>query len=217
VIIRRSAQRLAKDHDLRVFQVSIRDPINAAAIPANFNAVIPVNRVDDSGEGMISATAEAIAALDSAGYRTGYVMVAGLNIYRLLYSRAVGAADLPIVAVRGLLADGPVYRSDALDDDEALVLSVGAGRIDRAVAVAPVAEFLRVERPPGTTDELRQWRLYERFLTRFKESKSVALLRLQPAAGPGHAGRERYERYPREREREEQEQERQAAARGDLN
>ena len=180
VTIRRSAQRLAKDHDTRVFKVSIRDPIDNPVPPANFNPVEQVPRVGESGEGMVSATAAAVATLDAAGYRTGYVIVAGQNIYRLLYLRDVGAADLPVVAVRGLLADGPVYRSDVLDGDEALVLSVGAGRIDRAVAVAPVTEFLRVQQESG--QEIRQWRLYERFLTRFKETKSVVLLRLTPAA-----------------------------------
>jgi hypothetical protein len=180
VIIRRSAQRLAKDHDQQVFRVAIRDPINAGA-PPNFNVVVLVKRVDDTGDGMVPATAAAIAALDGAGYRSGYVMIAGLDIYRLLHNRAVGAADLPIVAVRGLLADGPVYRSDVLADDEALILSVGAGRIDRAVSVAPITEFLRVERS-SAGDEVRLWRLYERYLTRFKETKSAVLLRLEPAA-----------------------------------
>lgn len=181
VIIRRSAQRLAKDHDDRVFRASIREPINNPPNPANFNVIVPVDRVGDSGEGMVSATAAAVALLDGAGYRTGFVMVAGLDIYRLLYSRAVGAADLPIVAVRGLLADGPVYRSDVLANDEALILSVGAGRVDRAVAVAPVTEFLRVERD-AANQEIRLWRLYERYITRFKETKSAVLLRLTPAA-----------------------------------
>jgi hypothetical protein len=185
VIIRRATQRLARDHDDRVFRVAIRDPINNAANnpraagSTNFNPVVGVVRVDDSGEGMVAATAAAVATLDGVGYRTGYVMVAGLNLYRLLHNRAVGAADLPIVAVRGLLEGGPVNRSTVLNADEALILSVGAGRIDRAVAVEPSAEFLRIE--PAGGEELRLWRLYERFLTRFKETKSAVLLRLNPA------------------------------------
>jgi hypothetical protein len=193
VIIRRATQRLAIDHDDRVFRVSIRDPIdNAANTPGaagagNFNPIVVVARVDDSGEGMVAATAAAVATLDGQGYRTGFVMVAGLNLYRLLNSRATGAADLPIVAVRGLLEGGPVHRLTVLNDDEALVLSVGAGRIDRAVAVAPVAEFLRVEQAQG--EELRLWRLYERFLTRFKETKSAVLLRLSPPPGGGAPAR----------------------------
>jgi hypothetical protein len=65
--------------------------------------------------------------------------------------------DLPLVAVRGLLKGGPVHRLTVLNGDEALVLSVGAGPIDRAGAVAPVAEFLRVEQTQG--EELRPWRL----------------------------------------------------------
>ena len=127
---------------------------------ANFQRVVNIARIMDSatppnltGEGLVAAAAEAVAVLDGDGYRTGYVMAAGIELYRLLHTRAVGAADLPIVAVRGLLGDGPVHRCTVLEPDEALVLSVGAGRIDRAVAVTPVAEFLRVEqtapRPPA--------------------------------------------------------------------
>jgi hypothetical protein len=188
VIIRRAAQRLARDHDDRVFRVAIRDPIDnpGTAGASNFNPIVPVTRVGSSGEGMVAATATAVATLDGEGYRTGYVMIAGLNLYGLLYTRADGGADLPIVAVRGLLDDGSVYRSTVLNADEALVFSVGTGRIDRAVAVEPVAEFLRIE--PVGGEELRLWRLYERFLTRFKETKSAVLLRLNPPAPDAAAG-----------------------------
>ena len=202
VIVRRAAQRLAQGDDTRVFTIAIRNAISDAPAGApNFQRVVNIARVMDSaappnltGEGLVAATAEAVAALDGDGYRTGYVMVAGRELYRLLHTRAVGAADLPIVAVRGLLGDGPVHRCTVLAPDEALVLSVGAGRIDRAVAVSPVAEFLRVEQtaspargrraggPPG--EELRIWRLYERFITRFKETRSAVLLRLDPAPRP---------------------------------
>jgi hypothetical protein len=155
VVIRRATQTQARDHDDRVFRVAIRDAIVDAADPdksnQNFNPVQGVARVDDSGEGMVGATAAAVATLDGQGYRNGYVMVAGPNLYRLLHSRVVGAADLPIVAVRGLLEGGPVHRSTVLPADEALVLSVSAGRIDRAVAVDPSAEFLRIEQDQDTS------------------------------------------------------------------
>jgi hypothetical protein len=178
VVIRRAAQRQARDHDDRVLRVAIRDPIAAAANPdPNFQPIVPVRPVNDSGEGMVAATAAAVAALDGDGYRSGYALVAGPNLYRLLHTRAVGAADLPIVAVQGLLEGGPVYRSTVLAVDEALVLSVGSGRIDRAVAVAPSVEFLRIE--PGAGAELRLFRTYERFLPRLKERRSAVLLRLE--------------------------------------
>lgn len=185
VIVHRAAQRLGRDDDLRVFTTGIRNPIDAADQGSSaYQDVIGVNRVVDAGdnltgEGLVAATAAAVAALDGDGYRSGYVMVAGPVLYRLLHTRATGAADLPVVAVRGLLGDGPVHRCTVLAEDEALVLSVGAGRIDRAVAVSPVAEFLRVEQSTGgSRDELRVWRLYERFITRFKETRSAVLLRL---------------------------------------
>jgi hypothetical protein len=195
VIVRRAAQRLGQGDDTRVFTTAIRDPIAAApARSPDFQPVVQIARILDAGgnltgDGLVAATAAAVAALDGDGYRSGYVMLAGAHLYQLLYTRAQGAADLPVVAVRGLLGNGPVHRSTVLDPpvgDEALVLSVGAGRIDRAVAIAPVAEFLRIEpaAPPAVRDELRLWRLYERFITRFKETRSAVLLQLAPPPPP---------------------------------
>lgn len=182
VIVRRAAQRLSRGDDERVFTRGIRNSIDARQRQPGYQDRVDVGRIMDpagnlTGEGLVAATAAAVFALDTDGYRSGYVMVAGPLLYRLLHTRAVGAADLPIVAVRGLLGNGPVHRCTVLPENEALVLSVGAGRIDRAVAVAPVAEFLRIE--PGAADELRLWRLYERFVTRFKETRSAVLLRLE--------------------------------------
>ena len=192
VIVRRATQARARDHDDRVFREAIRDPIaDAPPEDEQFNNVQTVaERRDPSGErtgdGMVAATAAAVATLDGQGYRSGYVMVAGQDLYQLLYTRAMGSADLPIVAVRGLLEDGPVYRSTVLSAGEGLVLAVGAGRIDRAVALAPTIEFLRIERnsaliSPGAGSEFREFRLFERFLPRFKETRSAVLLRLKGA------------------------------------
>lgn len=206
VIVRRAAQRMARGDDDRVFKVAIRDPIDAGQGQRDYQNLVDVDRLVDvlggasrlNGEGLVAATSTAVFQLDADGYRSGYVMVAGQRMYQLLHTRAVGAADLPIVAVRGLLGDGPVHWSTSLPEEEALVMSVGAGRIDRAVAVSPVAEFLRVEPqavripivpPPAIppSDEFRLWRLYGRFVTRFKETRSAVLLRLEPAA-PAAAG-----------------------------
>ena len=73
-----------------------------------------------------------------------------------------------------MLEGGPVRRSAVLKEDEALVLAVGGSQIDRAVAVKPTLEFLRVG-----GNEMREFRIYERFITRFKETYSAVLLRLE--------------------------------------
>jgi len=194
VVLRRAAQLLARDHDRQVFQVTIRDPIDEANPPGgvpdeadNFNPIQPVARNGGSGEGMIPAVAGAITTLDSHGYRTGFVLVAGLELYKRLHRRPAGAADLPIVAVQGLLEGGPVHRSTVLEPNEALLLSVVG--IDRAVAVEPIAEFLRVEESrdraaePAAAQEFSRWRVYERYLGRFRERRSAVLLRLQADDG----------------------------------
>jgi hypothetical protein len=227
-VIRRAAQQLARDHDRQIFRVTIRDPIDEAARKPpppdpNFNPIEFIERVDGSGEGIVPAIARAIATLDDQGYRTGYVVVAGLNLYRLLHSRAVGAADLPIVAVRGLLEGGPVHRSTVLPDNELLLMAVSPERIDDAEAVGPSMEFLRIEEakpavpvavpvavPPAVPaavanpdadaqaedagdeaagEELRVFRIYERYRGRFKERRSAIVVRLRaaPEAPPPEA------------------------------
>jgi len=188
VRVRRAAQQLARRHDEAVFRTAIRDNLDANA-PAPGNAPVPgyhnIVHIDEDadtgryGDGLATATAAAIAALDSEGYRSGFVIIAGQEVFRHLHERVPGAADLPIKAVRGLLEDGPVHRSAVLPANEALVLSISGQEVDRAVAVSPTLEFLRIG-----ANENRDFRLYERFLARFKQSYSAVLLRLCAAPAP---------------------------------
>ncbi len=174
VSVRRAVQRLARAHDEAVLTEGIRTPIENNQGAAGFNDVVTI--APPNGDGLVAGTAAAIAALDGAGYREGYVLVAGQGVYTLLHTRVQGAAELPITAVQGLLGGGPVYRSAVLPPEEALVLSIGNGHIDRAVGLPPTLEFLRIE----NNDEYR-FRVYERFRTRFKETLSAVLLRLAAA------------------------------------
>jgi Encapsulating protein for peroxidase len=170
---RRAAQRLARRHDEAAFTTTVRDAIDANAGTPGFHDTVEANPAN--GDGLVAATAAAVAALDGEGYREGYVMVASQRVYALLHTRVEGAADLPIKAVRGLLENGPVHRSAVLPDDEALVMSIGNGHVDRAVGKPPTLEFLRIE-----NNDDHVFRVYERFRTRFKETLSVALIRLGP-------------------------------------
>lgn len=169
---RRSAQQLARNHDDNVFRVAIRDVINANQGNAGYHNIAPI--IQPYQDGLVAAVAGEIAALDGEGYRSGLVMVTGLEVYTYLHSRAAGAADTPLKAVQGLLEGGPIHRSAVLPQDEALILSISGEAIDRAVALPPTMEFLRI----GANDN-REFRLYERFLPRFKQTYSVVLLRLQ--------------------------------------
>jgi hypothetical protein len=113
-------------------------------------------------------------------------MVAGQAVWIELHRRSKGIVDLPRVAVQALMDGGPIHRTAVLRANEALVLSVvdstamantaavEASRIDRAVAVEPTLEYLRI----GQNDR-RELRVYERFITRFKETRSVVVLRLE--------------------------------------
>jgi uncharacterized linocin/CFP29 family protein len=172
--VRRAAQQLAQRHDTAVFQTAIRDEIEKNQGVVGFHDKIIID--PPFPDGVVSAVAEAVAALDGEGYRSGFVMVAGQNVYTQLHTRAAGAADLPVKAVEGLLEGGPVHRSAVLAGDEALVFSISGEEIDRAVAESPTLEFLRIG-----GNENREFRLYERFLTRFKQTFSVVLLQFAQA------------------------------------
>lgn len=170
--VRRAAQQLAREHDRVVFVTAIRDEIDKNAGSCGFHNIEIINH--PFSDGLVAAATDAVASLDSEGYRTGYVMVAGQQVYTLLHTRASGAVDLPVKAVQGLLEDGPIHRSALLNDNEALILSISGEEIDRPISVAPTLEFLRV----GDNAD-RVFRLYERFQTRFKQTYSVVLLRLE--------------------------------------
>jgi hypothetical protein len=175
--VRQAARQLAKDHDAAVFQRTIHDEIIANQGIKGYHDLIRIRQ--PFPDGLVTAAADAVAALDAEGHRSGYVMVGGQGVYGQLHTRAPGAADLPVKAVEGLLDGGPIYRSAVLPADEALVLSLTGEEVDRAVAVPPTLEFLRVG-----AGENREFRLYERFLTRFRQTLSVVVLQFEPAPAP---------------------------------
>ncbi len=172
--VRRAAQELARKHGVEVFRTRLRDVINAKAGNEGFHPVVPINQ--PYSDGLAPAVAAAVAKLDGKGYRTSFVMVAGHDVYKHLHEREPGAADLPIEAVKGLLEDGPVHRSAVLPPDEALILSISGEELDRAVAVDPMLEFQRIG-----DKENREFRLFERFRIRFKQTYSAVLLRFAAA------------------------------------
>ncbi len=64
-----------------------------------------------------------------------------------------------------------MHRSSVLDKYKGLLLSLGGEPMDRAVAVAPKFEFLRIG-----AKEIRECRVFERFVLRLKEKDSVIQL-----------------------------------------
>ena len=110
-------------------------------------------------------------------------MVAGQDVFTELHRRAPGSADLPIKAIQGLLEGGPIHRSGVLAPCNALIFSISGDGIDRAVAIPPTIEFLRIVEDGGI--QYREFRLYERFRPRFKQTFSAILLQLAPAPASG--------------------------------
>ena len=175
LIVRRAAQRLARRHDKQVFG-TIRDQIlKGQDQPDQFHPVQQIVPAD--GDGLIAAVSNALFLTDDDGYGSGFVMIAGHNVYSTMHLRVPGAADLPRVAIEKLLDSQAIHRSSVLDANEALVLSISGEEIDRAVALEPVLEFQRIN-----GKDIRELRLHERFLTRFKQTRSVVLLRMAPKA-----------------------------------
>ena len=167
-LVRRAAQRLARDEDEAVFRIAIANEIEDHEGDDGFHHVVPIPF--PVYECVVFAVAAALVKLDDHGYRSAFVMIAGQGVYTALHTRG-GAADLPVKAVQGLLEGGPVHRSTVLKSGHALILSISGEEIDRAVAEDPTLEFLRI----GDNED-RHFRLYERFLTRFKQTYSAVLL-----------------------------------------
>jgi uncharacterized linocin/CFP29 family protein len=180
VTIRRQALLATQEHDRRVFRTEIADRIDGAAAGARpdlaFQPIVDIVPVAESvGEGVIAAVAAAISQLEDEGYRTGYAMVVSNWLWTELHRLGRGSSTLPIVAVRDLIKDGPVHQTSVLDDGDALLMSVGEGRIDRVVADNPQLEYVDQDR------NTRSFDLFERFVPRFRETRSAVLLRFAPA------------------------------------
>lgn len=175
--VRQAAQKLARKHDHFVFDLICN------AIKNNQNKIgfHPLEGVSPPYSiNLVSSVSSAVALLDGEGYRTSYVMVSGHNLYKELHTRIPTEADIPVKAVKGLLEDGPVHRTPVLLPNEALVMSVPdtGDEIDQAVAVPPTLELLRI----GANNDMREFRLYERYHPRFKQTYAAVLLQLTSAS-----------------------------------
>jgi len=96
---RRAAQQLAQNEDRSVFRTTIRDTIANSQGAVGIHDIIEVSQ--PFPDGVVAAVAAAVAALDGEGYRSGFVMISGLDVYTQLHTRAAGAADFPLKAVEG--------------------------------------------------------------------------------------------------------------------
>jgi len=179
VAIRRAAQQLARQHDERVLRTELGNQIEGAPEgDPQFQPIVDITPVNGSiGEGVVVAVADALQRLDDDGYRTGYALVASASIWTELHRLSGGSSTLPIQAVRAVMDDGPVHRSARLKNGDALLLSLGEGRIDRVVAESPKLAFIDQDA------NVRRFELYERFVPRFRETRSAALLRLNANGG----------------------------------
>jgi uncharacterized linocin/CFP29 family protein len=167
---------LAQGHDRRVFRQELADRIEAAnggAPDPDFQELVLIRPVDGSvGEGAIAAAAQAVAGLVEQGYRNSYGMVVSNTLWTELHRLGRGSSTLPIAAVRDLIGDGPVHQTSVLQDGDAVLIATGDGKVDCVVAEAPRLAFVDQGR------DIRTFAAYERFRPRFRETRSVVLLRL---------------------------------------
>jgi hypothetical protein len=177
VAVRRAALLLTQRHDRRVFRQELADRIEAAnagrAPDPDFQELVPITPVAGSvGEGVIAAAAQAIAQLETQGYRTGNAMVVGNTLWTELHRLGRGSSTLPIAAVRDLIGDGPVHQTSVLQEGDALLIATGDGKVDSVVAETPRLAYV------DQSADIRNYRAYERFRPRFRETRSAVLLRL---------------------------------------
>lgn len=191
LLIRRAANRLARAHDAIVFvgqPAADQLPPTAPQPPPprvvtaiggykndGLSAATTVVDVDPKGgshgEKLVEKVADALVALEGKGYIGSYILVLGQKLFTDANTPSPGSLVLPKDRLEALLGGGPVHRSSVLDKDHGLLLSLGGEPMDRAVAVAPKFEFLRIG-----ANETRECRVFERFALRLKEKDSVIKL-----------------------------------------
>ena len=198
LLIRRAANRLARAHDAIVFAgqpAPDQLPPTAPSKPKDVLTAIggqtneglgaktrrpPVDvgppkkdpkKEESYGENLVASVADALVELETAGYIGSYVLVLGQTLFTDANTPSAGSLVLPKDRLEKLLAGGPVHRSSVLPKDQGLLMSLGGEPMDRAVAVAPKFEFLRIE-----NNETRVCRVFERFALRLKEKDSVIKL-----------------------------------------
>jgi hypothetical protein len=188
LLIRRASNKLARTHDAITFtgQPAVdRLPAKAAGLGlsasggfANPGVFETANQVDVDpakgktiGEALVGAVAQALITLEDSGYIGSYVLVLGQKLFTEANTPSKGSMVLPMDRIEGLLGGGSAHRSSVLDDDKGVLLSLGGEPLDRAVAVSPKFEFLRIE-----GSDKRACRVFERFSLRLKEKDSVVKL-----------------------------------------
>jgi uncharacterized linocin/CFP29 family protein len=193
LLIRRAANRLARAHDAIVFAGQPDASKLPATAPSQPEGVVtaaggqkndglsvtppkpvevgPPAKGKSYGENLVAKVADALVRLEKAGYIGSYVLVLGQTLFIDANTPSAGSLVLPKDRLEKLLAGGPVHRSSVLPDDQGLLMSLGGEPMDRAVAVAPKFEFLRIE-----NNETRVCRVFERFALRLKEKDSVIKL-----------------------------------------
>lgn len=189
LLIRRAANKLARAHDAIVQGGQPAPdalPRKAAALglsaiggSANNGLFETAQSIDVDpgksgatyGEALVGAVAQALVSLENAGYIGSYVLILGQQLFIDANTPSKGSMVLPKDRIEGLLGDGPVHRSGVLDDDKGALISLGGEPMDRAVAVAPKFEFMRIG-----AGEKRECRVFERFALRLKEKNCVVKL-----------------------------------------
>jgi uncharacterized linocin/CFP29 family protein len=184
MLIRRAANRLARAHDAVVFSgqpaanqlpptappqaVATGGAANSGLNAAGRGPLVVTPNGGSHGEALVAQVADGLVQLETAGYIGSYVLILGQDLFTDANTPSPGSLVLPRDRLDGLLAGGPLHRSSVLGKDEGLLLSLGGEPMDRAVALAPRFEFLRI----GAKD-VRECRVFERFALRLKEPDSV--------------------------------------------
>lgn len=188
LLIRRAANRMARAHDAVVFsgqpgpgQLPATAPKQVTATGGYQNGgasaakppidVGPPVKGSSPGEELVKAVAQALVQLEGQGYIGSYVLVLGQALFTDANTPSTGSLVLPKDRLEALLGGGPVHRSSVLPPTEGLLISMGGEPMDRAVAVEPRFEFLRIG-----ANEVRECRVFERFAFRLKEGDSIIKL-----------------------------------------
>jgi uncharacterized linocin/CFP29 family protein len=178
----RASNLIAQAEDLLVFQgesardaevfdtVQGRGSPAAGLVAAAPSAVQVVSENGDFAERIVQGVTRACADLHGRGQYGPYALVLRTEQYADASSPLEKTLLMPADRLRPLVAQG-FFATAAMPETTGLVVSVGGGAIDVAVAVEPTVSFLQLD-----SNGQYLFRVFERFALRLKDKRSLVRL-----------------------------------------
>jgi uncharacterized linocin/CFP29 family protein len=134
--------------------------------PRQGRVITPATRTS-KGQTLVTAIAQAVAALEGSSHLGPFACVLGHSLFVDAHSPDEGSLVLPADRMTPVLG-GPLLRSSSMGKNVGIVVSLSGDPIDIVVATPPKIQFLQV-----TSEAKFLFRVYERFVLRIKDQGAV--------------------------------------------